>query len=153
MTHSRHEFTSRAAAPSDLYRRMFATLCAPARRAPFSHATQPTSDAPTRPHLTLISPTIQLLTPEAKNFSDNSLISLTKVIKSSTVYCNSVTYDKSANNVWRISGKRNKSRDLSGMPSVHSALSSICLHVQEKKSTVRNHYYLSSSIIDRYYPI
>ena len=102
-------------------------------------------------HLTLISPTIQLLTPEAKNFSDNSLISLTKVIKCLTVYCSSVTY-KSANNVWRISGKRNKSRDLSRMPSVHNALSSI-LHVRTKKPTVRNHYYLSSSIIDRYYPI
>lgn len=123
--------------------------CVP-RRAPFSHATPPPSDAPTHTsHANLAyHPTIN---GRGENFSDNRLISPTKVIKYLTVYCNSVTY-KSANNVWRISGKRNKSRDLSRMPSVHCALSSI-LHVRTKKPTVRNHYYLSSSIIDRYYPI
>lgn len=109
MTHLRRGFRSRAPAPSDSYRRMFATLAAPTRAIPSrdTPASRASYDVPaylTHHH--------QLLTPEAKTFSYNGLINLTKVIKKMSVlhqYCTNVTYNKSANNVWRISGKRNKS--------------------------------------------
>lgn len=111
MRHSRRGFTSRAPAPSDVYRRMSATLAAPSR-AILSRRAATTLLTATR----AICLHHRQLTPEAWMFSYNALISFTKVIKCLWRHCTRVTYNKSANDVWRISGKRNESRDLSRMP-------------------------------------
>lgn len=63
MTHSRCEFTSRARAPTDLYRRMFATLCAPARLI-LSRGFAVDQRAL---HLKLISPTITAINARGEN--------------------------------------------------------------------------------------
>lgn len=149
MRHSRRGFTSRVPAPSDVYRRMSATLAAPARAILSRRAARSTLRAATI-HANLFHH--RQLTPETLTFFYNALISSTKVIKRRYRLCYNVTYNKSANDVWRISGKRNESCDLSRTPCAAFFRRRI-FDCEQKKAKVRNHYYLSSTIIDRYYRI
>lgn len=104
MRHSRLEFTSRAPAPSDMYRRMSATLAGLLACWPDARHSLTTRSSRAQPNLFHH----RILTPEAKAFSYNTLISLTKVIKSLQVYCITVTCNKRTNDVCRIAGKRNE---------------------------------------------
>lgn len=155
MTHLRRGFRSRAPAPSDSYRRMFATLAAPTRAIPSRDT--PASAPRVLPETSqLISQPSSAINARGETFSYNGLINLTRVVIKWQCYRSIVTTSRTTRALTTCGGSQGSGtnpRDLSGMPSVRSILPSMYLHAPAKKPTVPNHYYLSSSIIDRYYPI
>lgn len=153
MTYSRLVFTSRALAPSDWYRAYSPPWLPLSWRAIPSRDSR-ASDAFSDVHLYNLNNHRRYLHAGWKLYPYNGLINLTKVIKSLTVR-SIVPASRTTRALTTCGGSQGSGtnpRDLSRMPSVH-AFHQCIYALRQKKPTVPNHYYLSSSIIDRYYPI